>query len=154
MTMATVTPVPASPAPPSSVSSRPPRGRVGILSLILTESALFLVFVGAYIFYIGKSLTGPFPHDVLEPPIVNTICLLSSSVTIVLATRALRAGRVQTFGLWWLVTLLLALEFLIGTGAEWYGLIYHHDLTIWTNLFGTTYYSLVGLHATHVTVCE
>jgi len=150
--MTTVSPVSPSAAVASQAPPRPPRGRVGILTLILTETALFLVFVGAYIFYIGKSLTGPFPHDVLEPPIVNTICLLSSSFTIVLATRALRAGKVQAFGLWWLVTLVLALEFLVGTGAEWYRLIYRHGLTIWTNLFGTTYYSLVGLHATHVTV--
>ncbi len=42
--------------------------------------------------------------------------------------------------------------FLIGTGREWYGLIYDHGLTISTNLFGTTFYSLVGLHAFHVIV--
>ena len=73
--------------------SLPRRGQVGILSLILTESAFFSIFVSAYIFYIGKSLTGPFPRDVLSPPIVNTICLLSSSVTIVFAIRSLRAYR-------------------------------------------------------------
>lgn len=38
-----------------------------------------------------------------------------------------------------------------GTGQEWHRLIYEHGLTISTNLFGTTYYSLVGLHAFHVT---
>jgi cytochrome c oxidase subunit 3/cytochrome o ubiquinol oxidase subunit 3 len=37
-----------------------------------------------------------------------------------------------------------------GTGSEWHRLIYEHGLTISTNLFGTTYYSLVGLHAFHV----
>jgi cytochrome c oxidase subunit III len=136
----------------AAISSAPPKGRVGILGLILTESAFFSIFVAAYVFYIGKSLSGPLPRQVLEPPILNTICLLSSSVTIVVAVRALRAGRVQTFALWWLATLLLGLEFIVGTGREWYGLIYQHGLTIATNLFGTTYYSLVGLHATHVVV--
>jgi cytochrome c oxidase subunit 3 len=130
----------------------PPKGRVGILGLILTESAFFSIFVTAYVFYIGKSLSGPLPRDVLEPPILNSICLLSSSLTIVLAVRALRGGRVQTFAAWWLVTLLLGLEFLIGTGMEWHRLIYQQGLTISTNLFGTAYYSLVGLHATHVIV--
>ena len=69
----------------ASVSSR----------LILTESAFFSIFVVAYIFYLGKSLTGPYPKDVLSPPILNTICLLSSSITIVLAIRALRAGSMR-----------------------------------------------------------
>ncbi len=130
----------------------PPRGRVGIVSLIAAESAIFIIFVIAYLYYIGKSPTGPTPQQVLSLPILNTICLLSSSVTIVVAIRALRNGQLGAFKLWWLVTILLGLEFLIGTGREWYGLIYGNGLTIATNLFGTTFYSLVGLHATHVIV--
>jgi cytochrome c oxidase subunit III len=130
----------------------PSRGKAGILALILTESSFFSIFVAAYVYYIGKSLSGPYPRDVLSPPIINTICLLSSSVTIVLAVRALRMEKIGAFALWWLATLLLALEFLTGTAMEWHRLIYHEGLTIRTNLFGTTYYSLVGLHALHVTV--
>src|SRR5215475_2465302 len=68
------------------------RGRVGILSLILAEISLFGVFVVAYLFYIGKSLNGPYPKDVLDLPVLGT------------------------------------------------------------NLFGTTYYPLVGLHASHVII--
>lgn len=130
----------------------PRRGRVGILALILTESVFFSIFVVAYVFYLGKSLTGPYPRDVLSPPILNTICLLSSSITIVLAIRSLRAGSIRAFAGWWFITFALGLEFLAGTAAEWHKLIYHDGLTIRTNLFGTTYYSLVGLHALHVTV--
>jgi cytochrome c oxidase subunit 3 len=130
----------------------PRRGHVGILALILTESVFFSIFVVAYIFYLGKSLTGPYPKDVLSLPILNTICLLSSSITIVVAIRALRAGAISTFAIWWAVTFALGLEFMIGTVLEWHRLIYHEGLTIRTNLFGTTYYSLVGLHALHVTV--
>src|SRR5216684_7752865 len=81
----------------------PYRGRVGVMALILTESAFFSIFVVAYIFYIGKSLTGPYPKDVLSPPILNTICLLSSSVTIVLAIRNLRGGSIRTFAVWWFI---------------------------------------------------
>ena len=58
----------------------------------------------------------------------------------------------QTFALWWFLTILFGALFLVGTGTEWYRLIVHHGLTIRTNLFGTTFYSLVGLHASHVTV--
>ena len=130
----------------------PRKGRVGILSLILTESVFFSIFVVAYVFYLGKSLAGPYPKDVLSTPILNTICLLSSSITIVLAIRSLRAGAIGAFTVWWFVTFALGLEFMIGTAMEWHKLIYHDGLTIRTNLFGTTYYSLVGLHALHVTI--
>ncbi len=139
-------------APALEVQVLPSRGRVGILALILTESAFFSIFVAAYIFYIGKSLSPPYPRDILSPPIVSTICLLSSSATIVFAVRALRLGRTRVFAIWWLVTLLLGSEFLTGTALEWHRLIYREHFTISTNLFGTTYYSLVGLHALHVTI--
>jgi cytochrome c oxidase subunit 3 len=129
----------------------PSRGRVGMACLIAAESAIFTIFVVAYIFYAGKSLTGPTPKDVLEIPVVGTICLLSSSLTIHLAVRALRNAKVAAFGLWWFVTMALGAIFLAGTGREWYRLIFRGGLTISTNLFGTTYYSLVGLHAFHVT---
>jgi len=130
----------------------PERGPVGMYCLIAAEVAIFTIFVIAYIFYIGKSVTGPQPRDVLHVPIFLTICLLSSSLTIHFAVRSLRSGRVASFGLWWLLTIALGSIFLLGTLREWHQLIYDEGLTIQTNLFGTTYYSLVGLHAFHVTV--
>lgn len=130
----------------------PSRGRAGMIALIITDSAFFTIFVAAYVFYIGKSLTPPYPRDVLSYPLLNTICLLSSSLTIVVAARALRRGSIRRFAVFWLITLVLAVEFLIGTGREWHRLIYQAGLTLRTNLFGTTYYSLVGLHAFHVTI--
>jgi len=130
----------------------PSRGRVGMFSLIAAESAIFTIFVVAYIFYVGKSVSGPTPKDVLEFPIFSTICLLSSSLTIHLAVRGLRQAKLGAFGLWWFVTLALGAIFLVSTGREWHHLIYDKGLTVSTNLFGTTYYSLVGLHAFHVTV--
>jgi cytochrome c oxidase subunit 3 len=129
----------------------PSRGRVGMVALIAAESAIFTIFVVAYIFYVGKSLSGPLPRDVLTIPIFNSICLLSSSLTIYLAVRALRNAKIGSFGFWWFVTLALGMIFLIGTGREWHRLIFDDGLTVSTNLFGTTYYSLVGLHAFHVT---
>jgi cytochrome c oxidase subunit III len=130
----------------------PSRGRVGMLSLIIGESAIFTIFVVAYVFYIGKSLSGPTPQQVLDIPILNTICLLSSSVTIWLAEREIERGRIRAFTAWWALTITLGTIFLVGTALEWNKLIYVDGLTIRTNLFGTTFYSLVGLHATHVVI--
>jgi cytochrome c oxidase subunit 3 len=132
--------------------SLPARGPVGMYCLIAAETAIFTIFVVAYIFYIGKSVNGPQPQNVLRVPIFFTICLLSSSLTMHFAVKFLRGGRVRSFGLWWLLTIALGTIFLAGTFREWRHLIYDEGLTIQTNLFGTTYYSLVGLHAFHVTV--
>ena len=120
--------------------------------LIGAEAAIFAIFVVAYLFYIGKSLTGPVPKDVLSVPIFYTICLLSSSLTIHLAAKALRRSSVRSFGVLWFATIALGAAFLYGTAKEWHRLIYRDGLTISTNLFGTTYYSLVGLHGFHVVV--
>jgi len=128
------------------------RGRAGMVGLITAEASLFAVFVVAYLAYIGKSVSGPRPAEVLEVPIVGTLCLLSSSVTVALGTRALARDTVRRAGLWLLVTVMLGTVFLLGTAREWRRLITEQGLTIGTNLFGTTFYPLVGLHASHVIV--
>jgi cytochrome c oxidase subunit III len=130
----------------------PDRGTIGIIFLIITETALFTMFVAVYLIYIGRSVTGPYPKDVLEIPVLATICLLSSSLTIVFAEHALKHNALGRFKLWWTATILLGGYFLFSTGMEWRKLIYEDHLTISTNLFGSTFYSLVGLHASHVIV--
>ena len=153
MTAAPALSIPVTPASDASPAWRlPDRGKVGMMSFIIAESAIFTIFVVAYLFYLGKSLTGPTPRDVLETPIFYTICLLSSSVTIHLAVKRLARRRSLSFLLLWLLTIVLGGLFMYGTAQEWRRLIYEHGLTISTNLFGTTYFSLVGLHAFHVTV--
>jgi len=132
--------------------SLPYRSKVGMACLIIAESAIFTIFVVAYLYYAGKSITGPTPREVLETPIFYTICLLSSSLTIHFALRFLERGGRGAFLGFLFLTILLGGLFLFGTASEWNRLIYEHGLTISTNLFGTTYYSLVGLHAFHVTV--
>jgi cytochrome c oxidase subunit III len=144
---AITTPLPETPA----AWTLPYKGKVGMACLIIAESSIFTIFVVAYLFYIGKSLSGPTPREVLETPIFYTICLLSSSLTAHLAARFLQSGRRGAFLSLWFLTIVLGGLFLFGTGQEWHRLIYEHGLTISTNLFGTTYYSLVGLHASHVT---
>jgi cytochrome c oxidase subunit III len=129
----------------------PSRGRVAMLSLIIGETAIFTIFVVAYVYYIGRSTYGPTPR-ILDIPAFNTICLLSSSLTIVFAEHAIKHGRMRAFALWWALTIALGIEFITGTALEWRKLLFEDGLSIRTNLFGTTFYSLVGLHATHVVV--
>jgi cytochrome c oxidase subunit III len=129
----------------------PDRGKVAMAALIIAESAIFTIFVVAYLFYAGKSLSGPTPSEVLETPFFYSICLLSSSITVHLAARFLERGKQGGFLSLWFLTFILGGLFLFGTGQEWYRLIYEKGLTISTNLFGTTYYSVVGLHAFHLT---
>lgn len=149
--MQTTSSIPISPhADPAWVL--PSRGIVGIACLIIAESAIFLIFVVAYIYYIGKSLSGPLPAQVLELPILSTVCLLSSSFTVHYAVSALRKNNTRGCTLGLAGTVLLGALFLMSTAKEWYHLIHDVGLTIRTNLFGTTFYSLVGLHATHVVI--
>jgi cytochrome c oxidase subunit III len=141
--------VPIAVHPAETQWTLPAKGRVGIVCLIVAESAIFSIFVVAYLYYLGKNLNGPYPKDILNVPIFISICLLSSSATIGFAVKALDGGNASAFRLWWAATIGLALIFLVGTALEWRELI-EKGLTIRTNLFGTSYYSLVGLHATHV----
>lgn len=130
----------------------PNRGTVGMVCLIVAEAAIFMIFFVSYIFYLGKSLTGPYPAQVLELPIFSTICLLSSSFTVHFAVSSLRRNKRRNCTIGLAATVLLGTLFLLETAHEWYHLIHDDGLTIRTNLFGTTFYSLVGLHATHVLV--
>ncbi len=130
----------------------PSRRKVGLICLLATESSLFTIFVVAYLFYLGKSLNGPYPKDVLSLPIVASICLLSSSVTVVLAERAFKRGHLGRFQFTLLTTVVLGVVFLGFTALEWKRLIFEEGFTISANLAGTTFYSLVGLHASHVVV--
>ena len=107
----------------------PDRGRVGMYGLIAAEAAIFTIFVVAYLFYVGKSATGPQPNQVLHTPVLLTICLLSSSVTIHAAVTALRAARTGAFLSWlaltvaWIVTLLERRQIVSRTGVRrtWFG---------------------------------
>jgi cytochrome c oxidase subunit 3/cytochrome o ubiquinol oxidase subunit 3 len=127
----------------------------GMITFLVSEVAFFGTLIVAYLAYIGKDTSGPKPAQVFESlrlVIVNTFFLLASSGTVHVADGAIRSGRMSSFLGWWSLTILLGVAFLAGTAYEWYELIVHHHLTISTNLFGTTFYTLVGFHAAHVTV--
>jgi cytochrome c oxidase subunit 3/cytochrome o ubiquinol oxidase subunit 3 len=107
-----------------------------------------------YVAFMGSDVVGPTPSQALTLPIViiSTLCLLSSSVVIHAAERALERNEPRVFCLFLAITIGLGIAFLTFTGIEWHDLIYSKQLTISRNLFGSTYYTLVGFHAFHVTV--
>ena len=130
-----------------------PHGHVGMMSVITTEVFFFASLIIVYLAYIGKSISGPTPDELLGLGLVsiNTVALLSSSVTVVLALKALHVDNRTRFLQWLLATVVLGTWFLVGTAIEWAGLIGDDHFTLQTNLFGTTFYTLVGFHAFHVT---
>ncbi len=157
MTMGTVeTPI-GTPQPATSRvvnHERLSRHKTGMVCFLVSESAFFSTLIMAYIIFLRHGDAGPTPAQTLTLPLVvlNTGFLLLSSFTAVLAERQLRAGNRPGFAILWAATILLGVLFLVGTAYEWHGLIHNHGLTIGVNMFGTTYYTLVGFHAFHVTV--
>ncbi|MBY0526619.1 MAG: heme-copper oxidase subunit III [Gemmataceae bacterium] len=151
-----------SPSPvhhPPSVSPALSKGKVGMIAFLTTEVAFFGTLITTYITYIGadqqpRGMGGPTPDEVFTMPLVlaSTVCLLSSSVTIHLAGNAAHHRDVAGFRSWWLATIGLGALFIVGTMYEWHDLIFTHQLTPWRNLFGSTYFTLVGFHALHVTI--
>jgi cytochrome c oxidase subunit 3/cytochrome o ubiquinol oxidase subunit 3 len=126
----------------------------GMASFLFSETAFFGTLIATYVAFIGKDIVGPTPAQALSLPlvIVSTICLLSSSLVIHLAERSLERGQQSSFCMLLAGTIVLGIAFLLGTAVEWRSLINEHHLTISRNLFGTTYYTLVGFHGLHVTI--
>jgi cytochrome c oxidase subunit 3 len=143
-------PVPPDVAPERTLSAP----EWGMASFLLSEAAFFGTLIVTYVAFIGRDVVGPTPAEALSLPIVivSTLCLLSSSVAVHAAERALDRCEPRFFFIFWGLAIALGGAFLALTAAEWHDLITRHRLTIGRNLFGTTYYTLVGFHALHVTV--
>src|SRR5262245_52732151 len=139
------------PAPPPLALERGlTSAQWGMLSFLASEVSLFSTLIVVYRVYLGAEQEGPTPAVLsLSLVIGTTCCLLASSVTMHQAVRS--AGERSTFLRWWSATILLGITFLVGTAWEWRELVVVHGLTPNRNLFGTTYYTLVGFHALHVT---
>ena len=129
--------------------------KVGMLTFLLSEAAFFGTLIMTYVYFLRQTTHGdPNPSQVFRLPMVlaASACLFSSSATIHLAEQALRRDSRQAFLGWWGLTIVLGVLFLVGTMFEWSDLIGKWGLTISRNLFGTTYFTLVGFHALHVTI--
>jgi cytochrome c oxidase subunit 3/cytochrome o ubiquinol oxidase subunit 3 len=140
-------------SPRATISLSP--AKVGMLAFLLSEVAFFSTLITTYVVFLRETKeSNPSPHEVFHLPLVlvATACLLASSVTIHFAERAFGSGRRSGFLGWWLMTIVLGTTFLVCTGKEWHELIGIDGLTISRNLFGSTYFTLVGFHALHVTL--
>jgi cytochrome c oxidase subunit 3/cytochrome o ubiquinol oxidase subunit 3 len=129
--------------------------KVGMLSFLVSEAAFFGTLIMSYVYFLRQTIHGePNPSQVFRLPMVlaASACLFSSSATIHAAGKSLRRNAQQAFLRWWGFTIVLGVLFLTGTMLEWSDLIGRWGLTISRNLFGTTYFTLVGFHALHVTV--
>jgi heme/copper-type cytochrome/quinol oxidase subunit 3 len=127
--------------------------KMAFWAFIGSECLLFGSLISTYLIYKGKSLVGPYPHEILNIPFTSfsTFDLLMSSLAMVLALAAIQRGDLKQGKLWLLVTALLGLVFLVGQVYEFSSFV-HEGLGLTTNLFGSTFFVLTGTHGAHVTV--
>ena len=145
---------------PSTAHSAPEATTTGLnhrkllmWAFLASDCMLFGSLIASYLLYRGKSLVGPYPHEVFNIPYtsISAFVLLMSSLTMVLALSAIQRGDMRGLKVWLLATALLGTVFVGGQYFE-FTTFAHEGLSLKTNLFGTTLYVLTGFHGTHVTV--
>ena len=146
--------------------------KIAIWAFIGSECMLFASLISTYLIYKGRSVVGPFPHEACNPPLcatplpaildipvtsASTFVLLMSSLSMVLALAAVEnrgkpgySGILGSSKFWLFVTALLGTTFL-GFQAYEFTSFVHEGLTLKTNLFGSTFFTLTGFHGAHVT---
>ena len=127
--------------------------KIAFWAFIGSECLLFGSLISTYLVYKGKSLVGPYPHDVLNIPFTSfsTFDLLMSSLWMVLALAAVQRNDMKWAKVWLLGTAVGGLIFLGGQVWEFSHFV-HEGLTLHTNLFGATFFVLTGTHGLHVAV--
>ena len=130
--------------------------KLAIWMFIASESLFFGAFIATFFLYRGRDalyLKGPTPDELLNIPFtsVTSFVLLMSSLTMVLALAAIQRADHRRFRLWVLATAFFGLTFISAQVYE-FTEFYREGLHLSTNLFGTTFYVLTGLHGAHVTV--
>ncbi len=125
--------------------------KLGIWTFLGSEVMFFSGLIVVYLVMRGRSTAGPLPHEVLDIPLtaVNTFVLLCSSLTMVTALSAIQKGNASRMRLWLIVTAVLGLVFLSGQAFE-FNKLFNEGLSLDTNLFGATFFTLTGFHGTHV----
>ena len=118
-----------------------------------SDCMFFGSLIATYLVYQGKSIAGPLPADVFSIPVtsVSTFVLLMSSMSMVLSYAALNRGNVKAYRIWLASTAILGATFLAFQVFEFRDFV-QHGLTPKTNLFGTTFFTLIGFHGAHVTL--
>lgn len=134
--------------------STPLADRKLLMWLFLASDCMFFAaLIGTYLVYNGRSLVGPYPVEILDIPLttVSTFVLLMSSFLMVLALHAIRLGNIPQFRLWTFGVAFFGAIFL-GFQVYEFRHFVHEGLTLQTNLFGTTFFTLTGTHGVHVTI--
>src|SRR5664279_4838563 len=118
-----------------------------------SECLFFGAFIATYLLYRGRSVKGPTPKDVYNIPFtsVTSFMLLMSSLTMVLALAAIQRGDHRRFRVWLIATTLFGLTFIAGQIYE-FTEFYRKGLSLSTNVFGSSFFVLTGIHGAHVTV--
>jgi heme/copper-type cytochrome/quinol oxidase subunit 3 len=131
-----------------------PHTKLAMWLFLASECLLFGALISTYVLYRGRSDVGPYPHEVFDIPYtsVSSFVLLASSLTMVLALAAAQRGDAGQMRLWLLSTAMLGLTFVGGQVYEFTVFVVRDDLTLETNLFGSTFFVLTGFHGVHVTV--
>jgi heme/copper-type cytochrome/quinol oxidase subunit 3 len=123
--------------------------------LFLSSDCLFFgAFIATYLLYRDRpGQTGPTPSDVYNIPFtsVTSFILLMSSLTMVLALAAIQRGDYRRFRVWILATALFGATFIGGQIFEFTEFT-RKGLNVDTNLFGSSFFVLTGIHGTHVII--
>jgi cytochrome c oxidase subunit 3 len=127
--------------------------KLGFWTFIGSETLFFGSFIATYMIYAGRSITGPYPHEILDIPLttISTFVLLMSSLAMVLALAAVQQANRKGALIWLLTTAGLGMVFL-GFQAYEFTHFYHEGLTLSSNLFGSSFFILTGFHGAHVTI--
>ena len=140
---------------PYTTDVRPDTGltnpKLGIWLFLASEVMLFGSLFSAYALLRSGSPAWPDQSAVLSVPLatLNTVILISSSITMVLAWVAAKAGLLPRFRLYMGLTLLLGAGFMVVKAIE-YGDKFSHGLLPSTNNFLGLYFTMTGVHAIHV----
>ena len=127
--------------------------KLAMWTFLGSECFFFGTLIATYMAYKGRSVVGPYPHEILNIPVttLSTFDLLMSSLLMVLALAAAQRGDRRQSRLWLGGTALFGLIFL-GFQAYEFTAFVHEGLTLQTNLFGSTFFVLTGFHGGHVTL--
>lgn len=127
-------------------------GKLGIWLFLASEVLLFGAFFSTYILLrVGDAGNWPVQSELLNIPLatVNTVILITSSVTMVMAWASLKLERFDRFQLYFAATIVLAVAFLVIKGFEYAAEFSHHRYPK-TNNFLAIYFTMTGLHGIHI----
>jgi heme/copper-type cytochrome/quinol oxidase subunit 1/heme/copper-type cytochrome/quinol oxidase subunit 3 len=127
--------------------------KLAIWTFLGSECFFFGTLIATYLAYKGRSMVGPHPREILNIPLttLSTFDLLMSSLLMVLALAAAQRGDRRQTRRWLAGTIVFGVIFL-GFQAYEFTHFVHEGLTLQTNLFGSTFFTLTGFHGGHVAI--